>query len=123
MSCCQFLHKSSNIEISEGNLIITFADNPTGVIDKQRFCFRLLQNIPSGAETLPVQVIVNGVAMPLWNKYGDLVYGADLLTCMDCSGTIISNKRYVYKGYYGTATANHVILNNFPNSNCKINCF
>lgn len=120
--CCQFLHKSSSITITGGNLVIDFADNPTGIIDKQRFCFRLLQPIPSGGETLPVQVTVNGVAVPLWNKFGDLVYGADLITCTECSGTLATNRRYVYKGYYGTATANHVILNTFPNSNCRSCC-
>lgn len=122
MNCCNFLHRSSSIEISGGDLVINFSDNPNGVIDKQRFCFRLLQPIPSGSEALPVQVVVNGVAVPLWNKYGDLVYGADLLACRDCSGALVTNKKYVYRGYYGTATANHVILNEFPNESCRGFC-
>lgn len=122
MGCCNFLHKSSSIAITDGSLVITFEDNPNGVLDKSRFCFRLLQALPSGSEILPVQVTVNGVAVPLWNKFGDLVYGSDLLSCVNCGGNIVTNRRFVYRGYYGTATANHVILNEFPNSNCISKC-
>ena len=107
--CCKHFHKSSTLSVGETNLVISFTDSPTAA-DKDRFCFVICQPIPESGKTLPVQVVVNGVAVPLWNKYGNLVYGYDL------------KSRCCYKGFFGTGTANHVILNNFPvTTNCNCN--
>lgn len=109
-NCCDNLHVVNSATITGGNLVLTFADAPTGIVDQQRFCFRFGVDIPAGASALPVQVTVNGVAVPLWDKFGDLATGSDLVYCVN--GRV--SKRFIYKGYYGTATANHVIVNAIP---------
>lgn len=114
MSCnnCQYFHKSSTVAIVGGNLVITFADAPTGIVDTTKFCFVICQSIPTGVTGLPVQLVINGVNTPMWNKYGDIVTGEDLVT------------RCAYKGYYGTqtvatVTTNHVIAVNTPKPACN----
>lgn len=79
---------------------LTF-DTTVTASDKNRFCIKVFTDIPAAGLTLPVNVTVNGALIPLLNKYGNPVLGADLSRCR------------VYKGYYG-ATTPHVILQNNP---------
>lgn len=103
---CMFFHCANNVTVSETNVVISFSEAVTAS-DKDNFCFRLCSNFTGGA-TLPVQVLVNGTAIPLLNKYGNPVLGADL------------KQRVVYRGFYGASTP-HVIINNLP-MNVKCSC-
>mgnify|MGYP003294393702 CR=1 FL=1 len=101
MKRCSCFHLGTTVTVSETAVVITFADNPTGIADTQHFCFRLCQSIPATGQDLPVQVTVNGVAVPLWNRFGNPVIGSDLKT------------RVNYKGFYGVSTP-HVISSSLP---------
>lgn len=110
-NCCQYFHKSSTVAIVGSNLVISFADAPTGIVDTTKFCFAILQSIPTGSATLPVVLVINGVNVPMWDKYGDIVLGGTLTT------------RKCYKGYYGVvASAPHVITVNTPTTSCNCGC-
>lgn len=104
---CDNLHKSSTVAIVGGNVVVSFSDTPTGITDTTPFCFAICQTLPSGTDGLPVVLVVNGVNVPFWNKYGDVVTGDTLVT------------RKLYKGYYGLQGSNpHVISVNAPIANC-----
>lgn len=110
-NCCQYFHKSSTVAISGGNVVITLADAPTGIVDTTKFCFVICQSIPTGSSGLPVVLVINGVNVPLWNKYGDIVTGDELKT------------RCTYKGYYGVqGTSPHIIAINTPFNTCNCGC-
>lgn len=89
---CHNFHKTATIAANEGGteLVITFADTPTTVTNENHFCFIVCQNIPEASKQLPVSVTVDGVAVPLLDRYGNLVPGCGL------------QKGRIYKGYYGT---------------------
>lgn len=61
----------------------------------------------SGGELLPVQLTVNGTAIPLWDRYGNPVLGNQIKT------------RCVYRGFYGDSSP-HIIVYNLPyKEKCK----
>ena len=101
MMKCTCFHLGSTVTVSATAVTIAFQDGATGIADTQRFCFRLCQSIPATASDLPVQLTVNGVAVPLWNRFGNPVLGSDLKT------------RVNYKGFYGASTP-HVISYTLP---------
>lgn len=101
MSCCKSIRIANSVTVSDTAVVLDFASGNTGIADTQPFNFRLCQSIPSTGDELPVQVTVNGTAVPLWNKYGNPVLGADLKT------------RVNYCAFYG-ATTPHVISWTLP---------
>lgn len=96
---CKYFHCTGNITVSTTNVVIDFP-SPVTANNEDRFCFRLCSGF-SGGETLPVQVTVNGTAIPLLDRYGNPVLGAELKT------------RVNYRGFYGSSTP-HVIIHNLP---------
>lgn len=105
---CNNLHKTSAITTTDTNLVLTFADNPTDIINEQHFCFIICQDIPATGAALATQLTVNGAAVPLWDKYGNLVPGCGL------------KKGIIYRGYFGTGTADHVISSMLPLGYAKV---
>jgi hypothetical protein len=97
---CNCFNVANGVTVSDTNVTLTFI-SPVVLTDERPFCFRLATMIPEAGATLPVLVTVNGTAIPLLNKYGNPVVGADLRV------------RRLYKGYYG-ATTPHVIIHNLP---------
>lgn len=57
MACnrCDRFIKSSSITASSSDVIITISSAPT-LTNLKRFCLVLAQNLPEGANTLPVQI-------------------------------------------------------------------
>lgn len=111
MACCRYLHTTSTVAVDSGgtNLVLTFSDNPTAT-NQERFCFRIAQAIPTAGLSLPVQITVNGAAVPLLDRYGNTALGASLV------------QNHLYKGYYGTSTA-HVLTTSLPVKICnRCNC-
>lgn len=97
---CKYFHCVSTITVGAASVNLAFITSPS-VVDTEKFCFQLKDSIPSAGAALPVTLSVNGAVVPLLNKYGNPVTGADLLKCR------------TYKGYYG-ATEPHVIIHNSP---------
>lgn len=104
---CKYYHETSTVAVDSGatNLVMTFSDAPT-VANRDKFCFRILQSIPTAGAALPVQVTVNGAAVPLLDRYGNTVLGAQLTKCK------------LYKGHYGSSSG-HVLTTSLPNTNCR----
>lgn len=103
MSCntCRHFHCGNSITVGAADVTISFVDAPAGITDKELFCFRICTNIPDAAAGLPVLLSINGTTVPLWNKYGNPMIGANL------------RRNKLYKAYYG-ATTPHVIAFNTP---------
>ena len=99
---CPNFHRTSTITTTATNVVLTFVDNPTNITNEQPFCFRVEQDVPAAGSSLAVQLTINGAAVPLWDKFGNLVPGCGL------------KKGRVYKGYFGTGTADHVISMSLP---------
>lgn len=101
---CRYFHCVTTVTVAT-NLELSFTNSPV-VTDRERFCFRLRDDIPVTGNALPVTISVNGVQVPVWNKYGNPMLGAELKRCK------------VFKGWYG-ATVPHVIVENDPvNGGC-----
>lgn len=96
---CEYFHCATTVVVTADAVQISFAQ-PITATDKDRFCFKLCQSIPTAGAALPVQVEIAGIFVPLWNKYGNPILGSQL-------------RRRKYCGYYG-ATTPHVILTNTP---------
>lgn len=92
---CKCFHKITKVTVNTTNVIFDF-DTPVTVTDKERFCFKLVTDIPTTGATLPVLVTVNGTTIPLVNKYGDSSVGSEV------------PKNRCVCGYYGS-TVPHII--------------
>lgn len=97
---CKYFHPVNTITVAT-NLELSFTTSPT-VRNETRFCFKIFDDVPATGSALPVTISVNGVQVPVWNKYGNPMLGADL------------NKCKVYKGWYTSTAPAHVIVSNEP---------
>lgn len=106
---CKYFHAANTVTVNAGISVVLDFSIPATAVDKDRFCFKIVTDIPATAAALPVLLTINGVATnALWNKYGNPVLGADLSKCK------------LYHGYYG-ATTPHVITRDLP-SPTRCNC-
>lgn len=92
--------------VDTGNLVLTFANTPT-FSNTRKFCFYICPNIVNtSTSVLPVAVNMSVAgtvtAIPLLDKYGNVVYSNTLKKGVD------------YFGYMGSITTNHVIVYNTP---------
>lgn len=71
MACnrCDRFIKSSSITTTSTNLVITLSTTPT-LTNLKRFCLVLAQSLPSGANTLPVQIQIGTMVYPI-------IFGSD----------------------------------------------
>ena len=81
MACnrCDRFIKSSSITASSSDVIITISSAPT-LTNLKRFCLVLAQNLPEGANTLPVQISIGGTTYPVYTRTGNLLR-ADQIRC------------------------------------------
>lgn len=114
---CQNFHFVTGATVSGTNLVLTFSDNPNGLVNTNRFCMRFSKCIvlPTNFQTLNIQAVINGTTINVLNKYGNQMTGADLIL-NSCNGICC---RYLYKGYVGQTTSGstttlHLIFNNAP---------
>ncbi len=72
MACnrCDRFIKSSSITASSSDVIITISSAPT-LTNLKRFCLVLAQNLPEGANTLPVQISIGGTTYPVYTRTGN----------------------------------------------------
>jgi len=101
---CKYFHPVNTITV-DTNVELGFNTSPT-VKDETRFCFRIFDSVPTTGDALAVVISVNGSNVPVWNKYGNPMLGADLRKCK------------VYKGWYTSQGTAHVIIENEPQGNC-----
>lgn len=107
--------------VSGGNLVLTLNTNPS-LVDKSKVCFRFKNGtaIPTGASTLPVVIDINGTNYPVYNKYGNIMLGSDLITT---NNGAFYCPRFVYKSFIGlVGTDYHFIVHNIPRSSIVIYC-
>lgn len=74
---------------------------------RQKFNFRICQQIPASSESQPVQININGTNYPLLNKFGEQAVGSEL-----CCGKL-------YCGYYAGLTQKHFITCDAPSGCCN----
>lgn len=110
-TCCNFRYITS-ATIVDSKLVLGLNTALTGEVDKNKACFRFSSGVtlPTGYETLPVYVSVNGTNTAVLNRYADTMLGSDLVL-NSCGGACC---RYVYKGYYGTTPTAHLIWIDAP---------
>lgn len=101
MNCCENINRVSTITTSTTEMVLGFTP-ALGAVNEQRFSFVICTAIPGTAAPVPVQLTLNGVAVPLWNRFGNPVYSNELKT------------RKVYRGYFGSEGTAHVIAINTP---------
>lgn len=109
---CKNLHIVTNYTVPQTGTILalSFSNAVTSVSDKQRFCIKVCTSIPSIYDTYNATVDINGTAVPLWDKYGDLLTISELKKCK------------VMKGYVGlVGLVNHIILTDIPVT-CNCGC-
>ena len=80
MACnrCDRFIKSSSITTTSTNLVITLSTTPT-LTNLKRFLV-LAQSLPSGANTLPVQIQIGTTVYPVYTRTGNLLR-ADQIRC------------------------------------------
>lgn len=100
---CKYLHFSPSYTVNDSSTQVVFGfANPVNATDRDRFCWRITTDIPSGTPaTYSVYVTVNGANIPVLNKYGNPVIVSDLA------------RGQLYKGFFG-ATTPHIIVTNVP---------
>lgn len=107
-NCCPYLHKTTGLTVTDNILVVT-ASNSTNIQSKDRFCLVLCQR-PSSVvtgEPIPVQISINGVNVPVYNKYSIQMTSRELEDYYRC-------KRIELKGYYVNETQPLVIFNEVP---------
>lgn len=62
--------------------------------------------MPSSAVGLPVQLAINGGTYPLWDRFGNIVLGLDMI---QCKGN---------RCYYGEDNDAHVLCQTLPVLSC-----
>ena len=69
---CKYFHVVTTVtpDTTANTLTLNFS-SPVTAVDKDRFCFKIVTDIPSTYDAYTVLMTVNGTAIPLWNKYGD----------------------------------------------------
>lgn len=109
---CNKLHTVNTVDTTttSGSVILGFPVSVTAE-NKDRFCLKFAcgVSIPDSAASDTVFVTVNGVSVQVFDKYGNPAVASDF------------RKRRIYKGYFGTETASHVIMTDVP-FNCNPGC-
>lgn len=98
MACnrCDRFIKSSSITTTSTNLVITLSTTPT-LTNLKRFCLVLAQSLPSGANTLPVQIQIGTTVYPVYTRTGNLLR-ADQIRCRRVYDEVVDK---LYKECYG----------------------
>lgn len=116
MACnrCDRFIKSSSITTTSTNLVITLSTTPT-LTNLKRFCLVLAQSLPSGANTLPVQIQIGTTVYPVYTRTGNLLRADQIRYGIKCIGfnrwDLYFVMNMLYSDYYnvlGSDTATYV---------------
>lgn len=116
MNCnntCKYFSYVNNSALSGTNIVLSLSNTPT-IVDGNKFCFRFRCGvaIPTGSAEYPVYISINGSNYPLWDKYGNILLGKELV---ESNRNGIYCPRLTYHGYFGLVdTDYHIIIHNLP---------
>lgn len=97
--CCDRFLKSSSLTVTENALLVNVESNETvNLVNLRRYCLLIVQNLPTGSNTLPVEISINNVNYPVYTRSGNLLR-ADQLRC-----------RRLYPIIYGTDPVHFSLL-------------
>lgn len=111
--CCKYFSFVNSATLSGTNIVLIL-DNTPVIANGRRMCFRFRNcvSIPAGSATYPVFISIGGANYPVWNKYGNVMTGAELV---ESSTNGIYCPRKTYHAYFGLVdTAYHIIVHNLP---------
>jgi hypothetical protein len=80
---------TGTVAVDGANLVITPVATQITPENEDRVCLVVTNRVPAAGMTLPVVITIGGANIPVYDKFGNIVYGASLRT-----NTLI-------KGYYG----------------------
>jgi hypothetical protein len=99
---------TANVAVSTSVLLIT----PTETLspeNESRVAVKIINSVPADGVTLPVEILLNGANVPVYDKFGNVLYGYGI------------RPNTVLKGFFGNngagATA-HLQLVNYPFIRC-----
>lgn len=109
MSCnCQkessMSMSNATVAVSETNLLITPA-NALTPLNEGKVAIRVTNSVPANGMTLPVTITLNGSEVPVFDKYGNILYGYGIRPFAVLKG---------YFGNNGTGATAHYQLINYP---------
>lgn len=108
MACnctCNILKSTvSTVAVNSGTTAVVLTpDNALAPNNENRIELVVTTSVPAVGMALPAQVTLNGTTVPLFDKFGNIMYGANIRT------------RYVMRIYYGTngtgGTAHAIVIN------------
>lgn len=95
-STCSHFHYVNLIELNEGKLVLSLANEPQELTNGYRLCFRFDKSVPlpDGYFLLPICVKIAGNIVPICRN-GNCVYGSSIITSSDESHAC---QNHVYTG-------------------------
>jgi hypothetical protein len=99
---------TANVSVETTTLLITPIDTLTPE-NESRVAIKIVNSVPATGVALPVNIVFNGANVPVYDKFGNILYGYGI------------RPNTVLKGYFGNngsgATA-HYQLVNYPFIRC-----
>lgn len=90
---------------SASTAVILTPDDSVTLENEGKFSFVVAASVPVAGMSLPAYMVVGGANVPIYDRFGNIIYGANLRT------------RFEYKTYYGTNGAGgtaHIQVVNYP---------
>jgi hypothetical protein len=100
---------TANVAVSGTTLLIT----PTETLspeNESRVALRIINSVPATGVALPVEVLLNADNIPVYDKFGNILYGYGI------------RPNTVLKGYFGnngSGSTAHLQLVNYPFIRCN----
>lgn len=95
---------NATVAVASTNLLATPTDT-LSPLNEGRVAIRITNSVPASGASLPVTVMLNGSEVPVYDKYGNILYGYGI------------RPYAIMKGYYGNNGASstaHLQLVNYP---------
>lgn len=109
--CCGAVTRAvvTSIAADAGNtFLIATPSNTITAVNKEKIDLIFAAGVPSGGDALPVNVVINGANVPVYDKYGNVLLGV-----------AIKQRRNLH-AYFGTngAEGAHLQLTKYPWCEC-----
>ena len=88
-----------------GTAVILTPENGVNLENEERFSFIVAASVPVAGMSLPAYLVIGGANVPVYDRYGNIIYGANIRT------------RFGYKTYFGTngtGGTSHIQVVNYP---------
>lgn len=104
--CCKISKSDATVAtgtVSSNNVLIVTPTETLSPINEERVAVRVTNSVPSSGANLPVYITLNGSNIPVYDKFGNVLYGYGIRPYV------------ILKGYYGNngsgSTAHFQIIN------------